>query len=103
MICVKCFCCYLFCQIQSKNIFFKNSSLIIFVRNVLIYIALWCDELISQFVTLWLLWPFLILVDLDVMSCKINTSHCNILIISELGGFVMSDEFLTNLFYGITH
>lgn len=98
MICVKCFCCCLFCQIQSKNIFFKNSSLITFVRNMLIYIALWCDELISQLVTPWLLWPFLILVDLDVTSCKLNSSHYNILIISELGGFVMSDEFLTKLF-----
>lgn len=65
---------------------------------MLIYIVLWCDELISQLVTPWLLWPFLILVDLYVMSCKINSSHCNILIISELGGFVMSDEFLTKLF-----
>ena len=73
------------------------------MRNVLIYIVLWCDELISQLVTQWLLWPFLILVDLDVMSCKLNSSHCNILIISELSGFVMSDEFLTKLFYGITH
>lgn len=70
---------------------------------MLIYIVLWRDELISQLVTPWLLWPFLILVDLDVMSCKINSSHCNILIISELGGFVMSDGFFTKLFYGITH
>lgn len=73
------------------------------MRNVLIYIALWCDEFNLQLVTPWLLWPFLILVDLDVMSCKLNSSHYNILIISELGGFVMSDEFLTKLFYGITH
>lgn len=51
MICVKCFCCNLFCQIQSKNIFFKNLSLITFVRNVLIYIVLWCDKLVSQLVT----------------------------------------------------
>lgn len=65
---------------------------------MLIYIALWCDELISQLVTPWLLWPFLILVDLDVTSCKLNSSHYNILIISELSGFVMSDEFLTKLF-----
>lgn len=73
------------------------------MRNVLIYIVLWCDELISQLVTQWLLWSFLILVDLDVTSCKLNSSHYNILIISELSGFVMSDEFLTKLFYGITH
>lgn len=70
---------------------------------MLIYIALWRDELISQLVTPWLLWPFLILVDLDVMSCKLNLSHYNALIISELDGFVMSDEFLTKLFYGITY
>ncbi len=92
-----------FAKYNLKIIFFKNSSLITFVRNVLIYIALWCDELILQLVTPWLLWPFLILVDLDVMSCKLNSSHYNILIISELSGFVMSDEFLTKLFYGITH
>lgn len=73
------------------------------MRNVLIYIVLWCDELISQLVIPWLLWPFLILVDLDVMSCELNSSHYNILIISELSGFVMSDEFLTKLFYGITY
>ena len=45
----------------------------------------------------------MILVDLNVMSSKLNSSHYNILIISELGGFVMSDEFLTKLFYGITY
>lgn len=73
------------------------------MRNVLIYIVLWCDKLVLQLVTQWLLWPFLILVDLDVTSCKLNSSHYSILIISELSGFVMSDEFLTKLFYGITH
>lgn len=34
----------------------------------------------------------------DVMSRKLNSSHCNVLIISGLSGFVMSDELLIKLF-----
>lgn len=88
----------IFTKCNLKNIFLKtrhSSHLSVMSWNTMRYGVMSCRSNSSRY-SLYSL--FLILVDLNVMSRKLNSSQSNVLIISWLSGFVMSDEFLIKLF-----
>ena len=83
---------------EKEKSFYKNSSLVTIIRNILKYSALSCDKLYFQVITLnvslYQKSATNAPTHLYVMSQTDNSSHYNILIIIILCRNVTSDEFL---------